>query len=60
MASSLAVRAMMRRSSRTLRWSTYQTSSSIRSGQEIDVRPFTWAQPVIPGLTSSRRRWWGV
>ena len=42
------------------RWSTYQTSSSIRSSQGIPARPLTWAQPVSPGLTSSRRRWWGV
>ena len=42
------------------RWSTYQTSSSIRSSQGIPARPLTCAQPVSPGLTSSRRRWWGV
>ena len=32
-----------------LRWSTYQTSSSIRSSQGMPARPWTWAQPVIPG-----------
>ena len=50
----------MRRSSRSERCSTYQTSSSIRSGQESDARPFTCAQPVSPGLTSSLRRWRSV
>ena len=45
---------------RSERLSTYQTSSSIRSGQGSDARPFTCAQPVIPGLTSSRRRWRSV
>ena len=55
-----AVRARMRRSRASERLSTYQTSSSIRSGQESEVRPLTWAQPVMPGLTSSRRSWRSV
>ena len=40
--------------------STYQMSCSIRSGQLNVLRPFTCAQPVTPGRTSSRRRWRGV
>ena len=38
-----------------MRCSTYQRSSSIRSGQGSDARPLIWAQPVIPGLTRAGR-----
>src|ERR1700761_834450 len=55
-----AVFSRMRRSRERLRWSTYQTSSSIRSSQGMPARPWTWAQPVIPGRTSWRRFWCGV
>ena len=50
------VLARILRSSTSDRCSTYHTSSSMRSGQGSDARPFTWAQPVIPGLTSRRLR----
>ena len=40
--------------------STYQMSSSIRSLHGMRVRPLTCAQPVMPGRTSSRRRWRSV
>ena len=49
-ASIRTVRARMRRSSRSERCSTYQTSSSIRSGHGSDVRPLICAHPVMPGL----------
>ncbi len=49
-----------RRSRRSDWCSTYQTSSSMRSGQRRLLRPRICAQPVIPGLASSRRRWKGV
>ena len=49
-----------RRSSRSDACSRYHRSSSIRSLQGSDARPFTCAQPVSPGLTSSRRRWRSV
>ena len=54
------MRRRMRRSSAGVRFSTYQTSSSIRSSHGIPARPLTCAQPVSPGLTSRRRRWCGV
>ncbi len=36
-------------------WSTYQTSMARRSRHDVALRPFTCAQPVTPGRTSSRR-----
>ena len=51
----IAVRKSILTSSKTETWSTYQTSSSNFLSQEIALRPFTWAQPVIPGRTSCRR-----
>src|SRR5260221_369674 len=55
-----AVIARIFRSSHTERWSTYQMSSSMRSLHGSVARPFTCAQPVMPGFTSSRRRWRSV
>lgn len=49
-----SVNRMMRASSNKLRWSTYQTSSSNLRSQPMELRPLTWAQPVMPGLTSWR------
>ena len=43
-------------SSDRLQLSTYQTSSSSRSSNRSACRPFTAAQPVIPGRISCRRR----
>ena len=45
----------MRRSRERLRFSTYQTSRARRSGHVRAFRPFTCAQPVMPGGTSWRR-----
>ena len=49
------VRARMRASRASDAWSTYQTSRASRSSHAVVLRPFTWAQPVMPGRTSSRR-----
>ena len=38
----------------------YQRSSSMRSSHGSSVRPLTWAQPVMPGLTARRPRWRSV
>ena len=51
-----SVRRMILASSQRDQLSMYQRSSSNRSGHEIESRPCTWAQPVIPGGTLSRRR----
>src|SRR5581483_7338263 len=51
------VLARIFKSSHGDRCSTYQRSSSIRSSHGSVARPWTWAQPVIPGFTSSRRAW---
>ena len=58
--SSPKVRAMIFASSQAERWSTYQTSYSIRSSQGTPALPWSCAHPASPGLTSSRRRWRGV
>ena len=44
-----AVRTRIRRSSRSEACSRYQRSSSIRSCHGSEARPFTCAQPVMPG-----------
>ena len=49
------VRARIRTSSPRLQWSTYQASSCRRSSNREACRPFTAAQPVIPGRISWRR-----
>src|SRR5689334_8729046 len=41
-------------------FSTYQTSISNFCSQDRLLRPFTWTQPVMPGLTSCRRACRGV
>ncbi len=43
------------RSSPRVQLSTYHASRANFSSQEMAFRPFTWAQPVIPGSTSWRR-----
>ena len=55
--SASGVRSRIWRSTFGERFSTYQTSSSIRSAHGSDARPCTWAQPVSPGRMSSRCRW---
>src|SRR5690625_1552785 len=50
-----AVSQRIFRSSQNDRLSTYQTSRRNFSSQEMALRPFTCAQPVIPGRTSWRR-----
>ena len=37
-----------------------RTARMLATGHGSEVRPLTCAQPVIPGLTSSRRRWRSV
>ena len=46
----------MRQSSANERWSTYHTSSSMRSGHVSPFRPRIWAQPVTPALQAVRDR----
>ena len=43
------MRTRIRASRAVERWSTYQTSSSMRSCHGSAARPFTCAQPVMPG-----------
>ena len=50
------VRSMIDRSSLSDWCSTYQTSSSMRSAHGRLARPWICAQPVMPGVTSRRRR----
>src|SRR5215212_4405781 len=52
-----AVRLRICRSSASEACSTYQRSSSIRSCQGSDARPWICAQPVSPGRTERRPRW---
>src|SRR5262249_44531828 len=49
------VRPRIERSSRMLRWSTYQTSSARRSFHDSALRPLTCTRPVTPGRTVCRR-----
>src|ERR1051326_1886096 len=49
------VRARIFASSHRLQWSTYHVSRLNFSSQVIAFRPFTCAQPVIPGFTRCRR-----
>src|SRR5947207_1603311 len=51
---------MISRSRRVERWSTYHTSNANFSSHVTALRPFTCAQPVIPGRTSWRRACWVV
>ena len=53
-------RTKMRTSSQKLQWSTYHTSRANFRSQLTSLRPFTWAQPVIPGFMSCRRACSGV